>query len=178
METRRSISSLSTESRLSEVTSAEASNSTRIDDEKKRMKVWIIENVDEYKKGAAHKFFYKKLRIPSSKRFKSAKKLLNDKKNFVFTFFYQFFIKSQEYKSVLENDETSEAEERTLAIEERKLVIREQMAKVCFKIANIENEQEARKERTLAIEERKLVIREQTAKVRKEQEARIVVYKL
>jgi hypothetical protein len=39
METRRSISSLSTESRLSEVTSAEASNSTRIDDEKKRMKV-------------------------------------------------------------------------------------------------------------------------------------------
>ncbi|CAB4420113.1 unnamed protein product [Rhizophagus irregularis] len=121
MKTRRSISSLSTESRLSEVTSAEASNSTRIDDEKKRMK---------------------------------------------------------EYKSVLENDETSEAKERTLAIEERKLVIREQMAKVCFKIANIENEQEARKERTLAIEERKLVIREQTAKVRKEQEARIVVYKL
>ncbi|PKY53088.1 hypothetical protein RhiirA4_471112 [Rhizophagus irregularis] len=115
MKTRRSISSLSTESRLSEVTSAEASNSTRIDDEKKRMK---------------------------------------------------------EYKSVLENDETSEAKERTLAIEERKLVIREQMAKVCFKIANIENEQEARKERTLAIEERKLVIREQTAKVRKEQEAR------
>lgn len=46
------------------------------------------------------------------------------------------------------------------------------MAKVCFKMANIENEQEARKERTLAIEERKLVIREQTAKVRKEQEAR------
>lgn len=36
METRRSISSLSTESRLSEVTSAEASNSTRIDDEKKK----------------------------------------------------------------------------------------------------------------------------------------------
>uniref|UniRef100_U9TAW9 Uncharacterized protein n=1 Tax=Rhizophagus irregularis (strain DAOM 181602 / DAOM 197198 / MUCL 43194) TaxID=747089 RepID=U9TAW9_RHIID len=137
METRRSISSLSTESRLSEVTSAEASNSTRIDDEKKKdesiFDSWIIENVDEYKK---------------------------------------------EYKSVLENDETSEAEERTLAIEERKLVIREQMAKVCFKMANIENEQEARKERTLAIEERKLVIREQTAKVRKEQEARIVVYKL
>ncbi|GBC24830.2 hypothetical protein GLOIN_2v1484259 [Rhizophagus irregularis DAOM 181602=DAOM 197198] len=117
METRRSISSLSTESRLSEVTSAEASNSTRIDDEKK---------------------------------------------------------KDEKYKSVLENDETSEAEERTLAIEERKLVIREQMAKVCFKMANIENEQEARKERTLAIEERKLVIREQTAKVRKEQEARTI----
>ncbi|UZO18060.1 uncharacterized protein OCT59_009381 [Rhizophagus irregularis] len=134
METRRSISSLSTESRLSEVTSAEASNSTRIDDEKKK----------------------------------------DESRNFVFTFFYQFFIKSQEYKSVLENDETSEAEERTLAIEERKLVIREQMAKVCFKMANIENEQEARKERTLAIEERKLVIREQTAKVRKEQEARTI----
>ncbi|PKC08078.1 hypothetical protein RhiirA5_376561 [Rhizophagus irregularis] len=82
----------------------------------------------------------------------------------------------KKYKSVLENDETSEAEERTLAIEERKLVIREQMAKVCFKIANIENEQEARKERTLAIEERKLVIREQTAKVRKEQEARMMIF--